>query len=68
MKFSYLIYRTPLYSNPKLLALEFKMGFSNKNYPQSPFYPDLPLWPDNKFRVNIGLPELHYFFHKHEDS
>ena len=48
-----------LYSNPKLLALEFKMGFSNKNYPQSPFYPDLPLWPDNKFRVNIGLPELH---------
>ena len=48
-----------LYSNPKLLALEFNMGFSNKNYPQSPFYPHLPLWPDNKFRVNIGLPEWH---------
>ena len=48
-----------LYSEPMSIAVEFKLGFSNKNYPQSPLYPDLQLRPDNKFRVNIGLPEWH---------
>ncbi len=40
-----------------LLAWEFKYGFMDKNYPQSPLYPKLPVFPDNCFRKNIGYPE-----------
>ena len=46
-------------SNPYLLAIEFKLGFINNNYPQKPLYPNLDIFPDNRFRKNIGLPEWH---------
>ena len=46
-------------SDPHFLAIEFKLGFTNKNYPSKPLYPNLDMYPDNRFRKNIGLPEWH---------
>ncbi len=47
------------FSDPHYLAIEFKLGFINKNYPQKPLYPNLDLFPNNRFRKDLGLPEWH---------
>ena len=46
-----------LNSSTETIAREFKFGFQNYNYPQTPLYSDLQLRPDNKFRTFIGLSE-----------
>ena len=46
-------------SDPHFLAIEFKLGFINKKYPSKPLYPNLDIFPNNRFRKNIGLPEWH---------
>ena len=37
----------------------FKFGFINNKYPQKPLYPNLDIFPDNRLRKNLGLPEWH---------
>ena len=48
-------------SLPELLALEFKYGFSDKYGGKEipALYPHLEIYPNNKFRRSIGLPEWH---------
>ena len=46
-------------SDPHILAKEFKFGFINNKYPQKPLYPNLDIFPDNRLRKNLGLPEWH---------
>ena len=43
----------------RILALEFKIGFFDNRFPQTPLYPYLMLFPYNQFRKNLGWPEWH---------
>ncbi len=47
------------FTDPHYIAIEFKLGFVNKKYPQKPLYPDLDIFPNNNFRKNMGLSEWH---------
>ena len=46
-------------SDPHYIAIDFKLGFTNKYYPHKPLYPNLNLFPDNRYRRNMGWPEWH---------
>ncbi len=47
------------FSDVNSLAIEFKVGFGNDKYKMATLYPNLPLYPNNTFRKNIGFPEWH---------